>query len=134
ALSSGDRAVRYVEKFCARRRVAMYVDESTTIKNHTSQRSKNGARLGRLSQYRRIMTGSPVTKSPMVLFGQFEFLGPGILGSRNFYAFRARYAVLREMEVGGRKIAIPVAFRNLEELSERVGRHSYRVRKEECLD
>ena len=40
----------------------MAIDESTTIKTPTAQRTKNIIRLGDLAKYRRIMTGSPITK------------------------------------------------------------------------
>ena len=42
----------------------MIVDESTTIKNRKAQRTKNLMTLTKYSRYRRILTGSPVTKSP----------------------------------------------------------------------
>jgi len=56
------------------------VDESTTIKNRKAARTKNIIKLQDLSKYRRILTGSPVTKSPMGLFSQCEFLNPKCLG------------------------------------------------------
>ena len=58
----------------------MIVDESTTIKNRKAQRTKNLMVLTKYSKYRRILTGSPVTKSPMDLFSQCNFLDPSALG------------------------------------------------------
>ena len=46
------------------------VDESTTIKNRTANRTKNILEMKGMSKYRRILTGSPVTRSPMDLFSQ----------------------------------------------------------------
>ena len=43
------------------------VDESTTIKNRKAARTKNLQILKRYSKYRRVLTGSPITKSPMDL-------------------------------------------------------------------
>ena len=43
----------------------MAVDESTTIKTPTAKRTKAILNLGKLAKYRRILTGSPVTKSPL---------------------------------------------------------------------
>ena len=54
----------------------MVVDESTTIKNHAARRTKNIMKIAKLAKYRRIMTGSPVTKSPLDLYSQLQFLGP----------------------------------------------------------
>ena len=52
----------------------LIVDESTTIKNKQAQRTKALCELGKLAKYRRILTGSPVTKSPLDLYTQCEFL------------------------------------------------------------
>lgn len=133
ALSTGDKAYKFVDRFLRGRRCYMAVDESTTIKNVSSARTKSVIKLGALARYRRIMTGSPVTASPMDLWGQFEFLKSGCLGSTTFYGFRSRYCVLREMRMGGRKFQVPVATRNLDDLQHRVSKHSYRVTKDQCL-
>jgi SNF2 family DNA or RNA helicase len=124
-------AARFVEES---KPCAMIVDESTTIKNYGAKRTQAVMDLGDACVVRRILTGSPVTNSPMDIFSQFEFLKPNLLGFRSYYAFRHRYAILREIEHGGRKFQIPVGFKNLEELREKVAVHSFRVLKEECLD
>ena len=61
-------------------RALIGIDESTTIKNPTAKRTKNILKIGDLAKYRRILTGSPVTKSPLDLFSQCEFLDPYHLG------------------------------------------------------
>ena len=43
----------------------MAIDESTTIKTPSAKRTKNIIDLGVAAKYRRIMTGSPVTKNPL---------------------------------------------------------------------
>ena len=43
----------------------MAIDESTTIKNPNAKRTKNIVGIGKFATYRRILTGSPVTKSPL---------------------------------------------------------------------
>ena len=48
----------------------MVVDESTTIKNRKATRTKNVLMLSKEAKYKRILTGSPVTKSPMDLYAQ----------------------------------------------------------------
>ena len=46
----------------------MAVDESTTIKNPKSKRTKNILNMSKMALfYRRILTGSPVTKNPLDL-------------------------------------------------------------------
>jgi SNF2 family DNA or RNA helicase len=83
---------------------------------------------------RRIATGSPITKSPIDLWGQFVFLGSRLLGSVNYWAFRAKYCNLADQWVANRKIQMIVGYKNLSELSDLVAKHSFRVLKEECLD
>ena len=58
----------------------MAVDESTTIKTPTAKRTKAILNLGKLAKYRRILTGSPVTKSPLDLYTQCGFLMKNCLG------------------------------------------------------
>ena len=62
------------------KRALIGIDESTTIKNPTAKRTKNILSIGNLAKYRRILTGSPVTKSPLDLYSQCEFLDPYHLG------------------------------------------------------
>lgn len=128
------RAYQTAKAFLENTKAMMIVDESTTIKNHSANRTKAVIDLGQLAKYRRIMTGTPVTKSPLNLFSQFLFLDRGILGHKSFYSFRARYSVLKDMDFGGRRVQIPVSYRNLDELAEIIKPYSFRVVKEDCLD
>jgi SNF2 family DNA or RNA helicase len=136
ALSQGKgRAFLAVKDFMDKcKNVAMIVDESTVIKNPSAKRTKTIMEIGDKCVMRRILTGSPVTNSPLDVFSQFEFLEPRLLGFKSYFAFRHRYAVLREIDHGGRKFQIPVGFKNLDELREKVATHSFRVLKEDCLD
>lgn len=134
AVSSGTKAINYLKRLLSSGVSYMAVDESTFIKNPTSKRTKNVVALGRLAKYRRIATGSPVTRSPLDLYSQFEFLGTGLLGSSSYYPFRARFAVMQQKDFGGRRVNIVVGYKNLDELTARVDGHSYRVTKDECLD
>jgi len=112
----------------------MAIDESTTIKNPDAKRTKNIVKLGEMSKYRRILTGSPVTKSPLDLYKQCEFLSPTLLGHESFYTFRTRYAILKTMNFGSHSAKVPVGYKNLDELSEIISNFSDRVLKEDCLD
>ena len=51
----------------------MAIDESTTIKNPKAKRTKNILSVSKYAKYRRVMTGSPVTKNPLDLFTQCYF-------------------------------------------------------------
>ncbi len=131
---STDKGVKFASKFLDSHKVLMAIDESTTIKNQAAKRTKNIINLGKFAKYRRIMTGSPITKNPLDLFSQCEFLDPWLLNYDSFYAFRNRYAKMKNMYLRDRTIQVVDAFQNLGELSEKVKGFSYRVLKEDCLD
>lgn len=133
-MGASERARSLAKRFVTGGRTMIVVDESTTIKNHEAIRTKFVAQLGQHAVMRRIATGSPVTRDPLDLWGQFMFLGEGLLQQRTYWSFRARYAVLQEKRIGRRTIQVPVAFRYLDELEQIVSQHSHRVLKEACLD
>ena len=131
---STKKGVAFAEKFLNSHRAMVAIDESTTIKNPEAKRTKNIVTLGKFATYKRILTGSPVTKSPLDLYKQCEFLEDELLGFNSYYAFRTRYAVMRTANFSGRSVQIVVGYRNLDELSEKLKVFSYRVLKDECLD
>ena len=131
---STKKGVDFVTRFINCHETLMVIDESTTIKNPEAKRTKNICKLGRLTKYRRILTGAPVTKSPLDLFKQCEFLDPWLLGHQSYYGFRTRYAIMKTANFGGRSVQIVVGYRNIPELSEKLTGFSYRVLKDDCLD
>jgi len=110
------------------------IDESTTIKNHKAKRTKALMKIASAFKYKRLLTGSPVTKSPMDLYSQCEFLRPGLLGYDSYYAFQGRYAVVQRKTMGSHAFQQVVGFRNLDELTFKIDQFSYRVLKQDCLD
>jgi SNF2 family DNA or RNA helicase len=111
------------------------LDESTTIKNRSAKRTKNILGLRKLSHIRRILTGSPITKSPLDLFTQCQFLSPELLGFSSYLAFRNRYAEMTDIPVGsGRFISVPKYYKRLQELEQKMKFFSTRIRKDQCLD
>jgi len=131
---STDKGVKFATKFINSHKTLMAIDESTTIKTPSAQRTKNIIKIGEQAKYKRIMTGSPITKNPLDLYTQCEFLDPWLLDFSSYYAFRNRYAEMKTMHLRGRSIQVVSEFKNLGELSEIVKNFSYRVLKEDCLD
>ena len=131
---STKKGCQYANKFLQANRTMFVIDESTTIKNPSAKRTVNCVRLGKYAHYRRILTGSPITKSPLDLYSQCMFLDPALLGFSSYYAFRARYADMKEMTGQGRTFKFVTGYKNLDELNETLGKFSHRVLKKDCLD
>ena len=131
---STKKGLDFARQFLNVKKVLFAVDESTTIKNPGAKRTKNILGLSKMGKYRRILTGSPVTKSPLDLYTQCFFLDPFLLDHASYYSFRTRYALMRTANFNGRSVQIVVGYHNLAELSKKLESFSYRVLKDECLD
>ncbi|MDR2410742.1 MAG: DEAD/DEAH box helicase family protein, partial [Bacteroidales bacterium] len=103
-------------------------DESSKIKNPQAKQSKALHRLGRISKYNMILTGTPVTNNPLDFYSQYKFLDEKIFGT-SFYVFRAKYAIL-----GGYGNHQIIGYKNLDELTSKAHAIAYRVTKAEALD
>tara|TARA_R110000850_G_scaffold27497_1_gene77661 strand:- start:4 stop:1449 length:1446 start_codon:yes stop_codon:yes gene_type:complete len=112
------------------------VDESTTIKSPTASRTKSTVKLGLHAKYRRILTGSPVTKSPLDLYTQCQFLDSELLGFSSFWAFKSRYALMahRNAAGGAHSYQHIIKYVRLDELNTKLESFSTRILKEDCLD
>ena len=128
------KGVEVAEKFLLAHSTLMAIDESTTIKSKNAKRTKSIVKLGKIAKYRRIMTGSPITKSPMDLYTQCEFLNPELLGHKSFYSFQYEYAIIKRRNLGSYSFNQIVGYKNLKELNGLLDNFSYRVRKQDCLD
>ena len=131
---STTKGMNFANKFLSCHETLMAIDESTTIKTPTAKRTKNIIKLATDAKYRRIMTWSPVTKNPLYLYTQCDFLSPWLLDFTSYYAFRNRYAEMKTLHMHGRQIRVVNGFKNLGELSDKLKGFSYRVLKEDCLD
>lgn len=135
AIGASDRAFAITMEFVRRNkgRVKISIDESTVIKNPSAVRTKAVYRLQEMASCRRVMSGQPIPNGPMDLYSQMDWAVPGSLG-RSFFSYRARYAIMQDQYFGTRAAKQIVGYRDLAELAERIRPHSFRKRKEECLD
>lgn len=83
AFSTGP-GMKEAEKFLWAYKCLMAVDESTSIKTPRAQRTINISSVGRHANYKRIMTGSPVTKKPTRLVLSVWVLRLRFIGARFF--------------------------------------------------
>ena len=131
---STEKGQQFAKIFLRVTNAFMAIDESTTIKTPTAKRTKAIVKIGKDARYRRIATGSPVTKSPLDLYSQCDFLGEDCLNYNSYYAFQARYAVLVERKMPTHTFKQVVGYRHLDELKDKLDRFAFRVTKDECLD
>jgi len=142
------------KKFCQTFKVMIVMDESSRIKNEGTLRHTAALKLGALVNHRYEGTGLPITNKPNDLFGQFEWLQSGLLGTTSYRAFVAEYSVLldpaedwamkkmieknprmrfaqiiKKDEITGKPV-----YRNLDKLNKLLAPHAYRVLKKDCLD
>ena len=131
---STEKGTKFANRFVLAHNTFMAIDESTTIKSPQARRSKNVLKVGSLAKVKRIATGSPVTKSPLDLYQQCAFLGYDCLGFASYYAFQARYARTVERSVATHSFKQIIGYQRIDELQEKIGKFSFRIRKEECFD
>lgn len=111
------------------------LDESHYIKNRTSKRSQFILKLALNSDYRYILTGTPISNGKLEdIWSQYAFLQPilhrGKVASKilgTYSEFLNRYCILNQFYA-------PSSYRNVNELQDMIAEHSYRVIKSQCLD
>lgn len=136
ALSRPGKALTFLTNFIKMNNCAIVIDESTCIKNPKAKRTKAIIQLRPLAKARRILTGSPVTNSPLNLYSQFEFLSKRILGYSSFYGFRADVAIMKQMNLGTRTFNVVQGYDKeaLYRITKRFEPHAALYKKSECLD
>jgi len=102
-------------------------DESQKIKNPHAKRTKELLSLGELTEYKMILTGTPVTQHAYDLFSQFLFLNGGRSFGLNYDRFINKY-----FWRNGWKLFLNRG--SAETISNKIYEWSTRFRKEECVD
>lgn len=117
-------------------RSLLVLDESSYIKNRTSQQTKAIAKLRQYCARCVLLNGTPVTNSPLDLFSQMNILSPKILKGENFYQFRAKYCDMQSVNFGNSRKAFMLVkgYKNLDKLARRVAPYVLRRLKADCLD
>lgn len=110
-------------------------DEAHRLKGATSRQSKALAKIAKVAKYRLGLTGTPVTKSPLDIFGQYRFLDERIFTREDgrpasWTWFRNEYATWGT----GPAQYVVKGYRKLPELIGKIKDHSYAVKLEDCFD
>ena len=104
-------------------------DEGHKIKSHNTSVSKTMHKLGAISKYKMLLTGTPLTNKAIDIFSQYKFLNPNIYG-QSFYSFRSKYFFMT-----GYGQHTPVMKESMEdEFTRRMHSIAFRATKAECLD
>ena len=139
----GDTKSPYYKKYGC-----IVLDEAHNIKNRTSQRSKFLLKIACMSDYRYILTGTPIGNGQLEnIWSLYTFLDPYMDKGRvyskifrdymeangsgkykgSYMEFQSRYCILNMYHK-------PTSYINVKELQNIINEHSYRVKKSECLD
>ena len=112
----------------------MLLTKQLLLKNHAAKRTKNLCKIAQGFKFKRSLTGSPITKSPLDIYAQLDFsLQNGILGYDSYYAFQNRYAVIVKQSMGAKSFNQVIGYRNINELTQKIDDFSYRVLKKTAL-
>ena len=124
------------------------LDEAHSIKNRTSRRSKFLLKIATMSDYRYILTGTPIGNGQLEnIWSLYCFMDPYLERGRvysgifkryleenasgeykgSFVEFEKRYCILNMYHK-------PSSYINVKELQYIINEHSYRVKKVDCLD
>lgn len=104
----------------------MVCDESHKIKNWNTHATKAASRIGKGIPFKAILTGTPVTKYPLDLYSQINFLDSSIFDC-TYKSFRERYAVL---DMWNR----PRKYKDLDHLMGIVYKYAYRKLKKDVKE
>lgn len=129
ALSASARIVTRAVSFLKAAPTMVIIDESSRIKNGRAIRTKRAIGLGRLANYRMILTGTPVTQGLQDLWAQFEFLSGDILKCKSFVVFRNRYCIMGGFE--GRQI---IGYQFTDNLLSLIKPFTSYVKRKDCMD
>lgn len=106
----------------------LILDEGHKLKNPQSKQSKAAYVLGKRAVCVLVLTGTPITKNPLDLFGELRPVDDSILGT-SWGVFKRQYAMFGGF--GGYQL---IKFINIKGLMNRVSPRIFVAKKDECLD
>jgi SNF2 family DNA or RNA helicase len=127
---------KIMSKVTKTREFMAVVDESTVIKNPKAMQTKAAIKMVQNAKFTRIMTGTPITQSPLDLWSQCLFLSPLALPYPSWTAFKSEYAIEEPLYLGPNRPMVNkiMGFKNQPHLSELLAKFSHRILKKDCLD
>lgn len=123
-----------IGEFIQKRKFLLIVDESTVIKNPKADQTKAVIKLAEYATYKRILTGTPITQSPLDLWAQCRTLSPDAIPYPSFTAFKHEFAVEQILNFGHRAFRKVVGYQNQDRLAAYLAKFTTRILKKDCLD
>ena len=108
-------------------------DESQRIKGQSTKQSKAMHRLGKIANYRCILTGTPIQNDVRDVWSQYRFLDPTIFPNR-YNDFVSRYIEMKFNSSLGYEYYSNINKKTADELKKKIHSIAYRITKKECLD
>lgn len=111
------------------KRTLLVLDESSAVKSHRALQTKACIKLRAKCGRVVLLNGTPIANNPGDLYAQAKIMDPRILDCKDYFKFRARYAIM-----GGYMQKQITGWRDLEDLQRRLKPYILRRLKEDCLD
>ncbi len=121
-----EAAQDYIKRFVANRKCMLVLDESVQIKTYDSQQTKAALAMAPMFNYRRILSGKPVTQGPHDLWAQMRAIGAI---STKYHPFKTTFC-----KMGGYKAKKVVGTQNEEMLAAMIEKFIFRASKKDWTD
>lgn len=112
----------------------LVLDESFYVKNPEAEQTRAVWTLrqgcGRVVE----LNGTPDGDNPGDVYAQMKILHPDILGCRDWFQYRGRYALMATANYRGRNVKEIVGWKDLDDLKRRCEPYVLRRLKRECID
>lgn len=128
------KGVAFAERVLFSGEAMFVIDESISIKTPGAQRTKNILKLRDAAPYRRILTGTPITRGVEDLFSQLKFLHEDVHGFSSFWSFKHQYCIETQVPGAPRGATQIVGYKNLDQLKNQMDGWTMRLTIDECLD
>jgi SNF2 family DNA or RNA helicase len=112
----------YIYQFIKNRPCFIVFDESIQLKNNKSEQTQGALILSKHFNFRRVLSGKPITQGPHDLWGQMRAIG--LLDGKNYYAFKTAFC-----RMGGYMNKKVIGAQNEDILSELVNHAIFRATK-----
>lgn len=135
ALSSSLKTQQMVAQYIKKAKTALVVDESHHFLSHDSARTRYLIKMAPECVLRYFLTGTAIVKHLGDLFPTLTMMDPSILGTSNFYTFRAKYLVVNDVQIGAnRTIKTIIGVKNQDEFLSKIDRYTFICKKDDVLD